>query len=68
MRFDGSSGRKPSAEARRYVYAVLATIIDNDMDGDQQWFLGGLEDDCDRRRVRKAAKAVEAEMIRKAKR
>jgi hypothetical protein len=67
MKFDGSSGRKPSAEARRYVYAVLATIIDNDMNGEQQWFLGGIDDDADRRRVRKAAKAVEAEMIRKGK-
>jgi hypothetical protein len=66
-KFDGSSGKKPSAEARRYVYAILAAMIDNDMSDTGQWFFGGLDNEVDRRRVRRAVKLVEAEMIRKGK-
>lgn len=64
-RFDGSSGRKPSAEARRYVYGVLATVIELD----SRWFVEPSDeslDEFDRRRVRVAMKLVRAEMQRKA--
>lgn len=65
MKFDGSSGRKPSAEARRYVYNVLATSIETDLGDHEGWLFGGLDDEVDRRRVKKAAKLVVAELLRK---
>ena len=67
MKFNGSSGRKPQTEARRYVYGVLATAIENDGEDMRGWLFGGLEDEVDRRRVEKAAKAVVKEFRRKAK-
>ena len=66
MKFNGSSGRKPQTEARRYVYAVLATAIEHDGDDIRGWLFGGLEEP-DRRRVEKAARAIVKELRRKAK-
>ena len=70
MIFDGGSGRRPSAEARRYVYGVLAQILDNELGPDEKegWIFGGVEDELDRRRLTKAVKAVQKEMRRKAER
>jgi hypothetical protein len=65
MMFDGSSGRRPSAEARRYVYMVLATSLDVDLQDPDGWMFGGMENEVDRRRVRKAAVLVIAELQRK---
>jgi len=67
MKFDGKSGRRPSAEARRYVYNVIATSIESDLRDDGGWLMGGLDEEVDRRRVTKAAKAVIKEMLRKGK-
>jgi hypothetical protein len=47
------------------VYRVLAASIENDVGDLEGWLLGGLEAEPDRRRVRKAAKAVVAELRRK---
>jgi hypothetical protein len=68
--FNGESGRKPQTEARRFVYNVLASILDNGQErGENGWFgLGPDGDEFDRRRLNKALDAVKAEMIRKAKR
>lgn len=68
LKFDGSSGRRPSAEARRYVLAVVATSIDNDLGDREGWLLGGLEEEPDRRRVRNEAKKMIARLQREAKR
>lgn len=65
MRFDGSSGRRPVTEARRYIYNVLATAIGTDLEDLEGWLLGGIDEESDRRRIRKAAKAVVAELRRK---
>lgn len=67
MMFDSSNGRgRPSAQARRYVYAVLASSLTDDLTNSEGWVFGGMEDEVDRRRARKAAKLVIAELIRKA--
>lgn len=59
---------KPSAEARRYVYAALANFLADDVDhAPTGWVLGPLDDEFDRRRVRIEAHKVVAEMRRKAK-
>jgi hypothetical protein len=65
--FDGSSGRKPQSEARRFVYACLATILDNGEErGEDGWFAMGPDgDEFDRRRLEKALDAVRNEMLRK---
>lgn len=67
MRFDGSSGKKPSAEARRYVYKTIAHFLTDDVDNaGGGWLLSGIDDEVDRRRIRKAAQAVAVMMRRKA--
>ncbi len=68
LKFSGESGRKPQTEARRYVYRIVAAMLANDGTDAEGWLLGGIEEDPDRRRVRKAAKAVADEMLRKGKR
>lgn len=68
LKFDGSSGRKPSAEARRYIYRVLATALETDMRDHEGWMRDGITNDFDLRRLRKAAKLVVAELIRKGRR
>lgn len=67
--FDGSSGRTPAAEARRYVYGCIAASLVNSTELTEGWYSPGDEaDEFDRRRLRKAIKAVYAEMCRKQKR
>lgn len=65
--FDGSSGRKPQTEARRWVYGVIATLLQNNQErGEHGWFaLGDDGDEFDRRRLNKALDAVCKEMERK---
>lgn len=65
MRFDGSTGHRPSTEARRYLYRVLAAVIDCEMRDPDGWFRGGIKNEFDTRRLRHAAKLVAAEMMRK---
>ncbi len=68
MRFNGSSGRKPSTEARRYVYACIAAALDNGTErSGGGWFgLGQDADEFDRRRLHRALNLVRDEMLRKA--
>ncbi len=67
--FSGSSGLKPQAEARRYVYAVLVSMLAEEIregnDRGEGWMFGGVDDPFDRRRLFKAIKAVASEMRRK---
>lgn len=65
MKFDGSSGRRPSAEARSYVYRVLAASLETDLVDRDGWMFGGIENDADRRRVRRAAEKVIKELLSK---
>ena len=63
--FDGSSGRRPSAEARRYVYRVLASSLDMDLKDPDGWVRGGIEKLADVRLAIEAARKIEAELRRK---
>jgi hypothetical protein len=65
LKFSGASGRRPQAEARSYVYSVIVAMLDNELGESQGWMFGGIEEEPDERRVRKAVKAVRAEMLRK---
>jgi hypothetical protein len=61
--------RKPQAQARRFIYRCIATALDNDAELSRGWFWPGEDEsitEADRRRIRKAAKAVYNEMLRKA--
>lgn len=69
MRFSGRQGMKPSAEARRYVYATLASFLEDDvLHAQGGWVIGPLDDEPDRRRARKEALKVVAELRRKSNR
>lgn len=67
MRFDGKTGMKPSAQARRHIYATLANFLEDDVTNDGAWALGLLDDEFDRRRARNEARKVVAELRRKSK-
>ena len=62
QRFDGRSGKKPQAEARRHVYRSLVCLID-DYGGA---IVGDIDDPFDRRRLDKAIAAVRKELQKKA--
>lgn len=70
LRFDGKS-RKPSAQARRYIYERLAVMLKEDMyqhpppDGGS-FVLRHIDNEFDERRVRKEAQKVISELHRKA--
>lgn len=70
LKFNGDFGRKPQAEARRYVYGVLVSMLANERrqgrENGEGWMFGGIEREEDRRRLHKALEAVEKEMERKA--
>jgi hypothetical protein len=66
LEFKGDSGRKPQAEARRYVYRVISMILDYELTDSDGWMFGGIEKEPDQSRLRKAIKAVRVEMLRKA--
>lgn len=65
LRFNGDNGRKPTTEARRYIYRVLAASLEEDMKDYQGWILGGIDQEPDRRRLHIVAKKVVAELLRK---
>jgi hypothetical protein len=65
QRFTGSTGLQPQAEARRYVYGVLWAMLDNEHPGDGGWIYGGIENEFDVRRLKKAVAAVQKELLRK---
>lgn len=67
LKFSGDSGRKPSAEARRYVYAVMASALETDLIDPEGWVRGGLGNEFDDRRAKSAARKVITELRRKAK-
>lgn len=67
MKFTNSNGRKPQTEVRKYVYNVLSQMLERELSPDENegWMFGGIEDDFDRRRLKKAIKAVISELRRK---
>lgn len=65
MIFTGKDGRKPSTEARRYVYRMLLNMLSHDNEDPHGWLWGGIEDDFDRRRLKIAIGKVKAELTRK---
>ncbi len=65
-KFNGNSGRKPQTEARKWVYGVLAIILDSEDEQTGRFDPGDDADEFDRRRIRKAVEAVKKEMTRKA--
>lgn len=68
LRFTGDSGRRPQAEARRYVYGVLATMLEHELTAEARdgWIFGGIEFDADRRRLRRAVRDVVKTLRRRA--
>lgn len=71
LRFNGGNGRKPSAQARRYVYQRLAIMLKEDMyqhppPAGGSFVLRHLDNEFDVRRVRKEAAKVISELSRKA--
>lgn len=68
MKFDGSSGRRPSAEARRYIYRCLASTLQNDAGDLSAGYLFDEEDleEVDIRRLKKEAQKVIHELRVKA--
>lgn len=65
LMFNGENGRKPTTEARRYIYRVLATALETDMTDHEGWILGGVDREPDRRRLHIVAKKVVKELLRK---
>lgn len=65
MRFDGKSGMKPIAEARRHVLRTLANFLEDDLTSDA-WVLGPLDDEFDRRRARNEAQKIVKALRRQA--
>lgn len=71
LRFNGTNGRKPSAQARRYIYERLAVMLKEDMyqhpppEGGS-FVLRHIDNPFDERRVRKEALKVISELHRKA--
>lgn len=65
--FNGSSGRTYQYEARRYVYRMLIPMLKNELRPEESggWMFGGITQEPDLRRLRKAIKAVIKEMQRK---
>lgn len=68
LKFDGASGLKPQTQARRYVYRIMVTMLENELESNERdgWMFGGIEQEPDVRRLTKAIKEVAAEMFRKA--
>jgi hypothetical protein len=65
LQFNSERGHTPSYEARRYIYRVLASALENDMTDPAGWILGGVEQEPDRRRLHIQAKRVIEELSRK---
>ena len=68
QQFTGASGMQPQAEARRYVYRIVESMLAHERPGDGGWIYGGIENEFDVRRLKKAVSAVRKEMLRKAER
>lgn len=73
LRFNGTHDRRPSAQARRYIYERLAVMLKGDMyqhpppEGGS-YVLRHIDNAFDERRIRNEAKKVISELHRKANR
>jgi hypothetical protein len=68
MKFTSANGRgMPRKQARRYVYNVLTMMLDYELTDREGWMFGGIDNECDRRRLKTAIRAVIREMTKKAK-
>jgi hypothetical protein len=65
MKFTKSNGTKPSTQARRYVYSILAAQLEFDIANGSEWMWREF-DEADSRRIINATKKIIAEMRRKA--
>lgn len=65
MMFDGRRGSRPSTQAHKYVYRVLASALMSDLTDSGGWVLGGMDEEVDRRRAKKEARKIIAELLRK---
>jgi hypothetical protein len=65
MEFTKSNGTKPSTQARRYVYRIVAELLDGDIANGSEWMWREF-DEADSRRIMNATKKIIAEMRRKA--
>lgn len=61
QKFDGNSGKRPQAEARRHVYRSLLCLMDDYGDA----IVGDIDDPFDLRRLDKATDAVRKELKKK---
>lgn len=66
-KFKGADGRKPSTEARRYVYRRISKLLEDELQEGIGWLWEGDDiDEFDRRRIHAAVYKVAAEMRKKA--
>ncbi len=65
LKFQSSIGRRAQTEARRYVYAILVAMLEHEHSDPDGWMFGGVENEVDQRRLHKAIRAVQKEMLRK---
>lgn len=67
LKFNSDAGRKPQTEARRYVYRVLGAMLDYELNPEERngWMFGGIDQEPDQRRLRKAIEAVKKELLSK---
>lgn len=65
--FNENNGRTSEAEAKRYVYRILSRMLIQELHPDEHggWMFGGIEEESDKRKLRRAIKIVIAEMDRK---
>ena len=71
LKFTSTNGNgRPSAQARRYVYGVLVAMLHSQLhhhpENVEGWMFGGIENDADRRRVKRAIERLQKEFSRKA--
>jgi hypothetical protein len=66
--FEGKDGRTPEEEAKRYIYAVLASSLMEDLNDLGGWVFGGMDNKADRALAREAAKVVLKSLRRNSKR
>ncbi len=70
LKFNGAHGTKPSTQARSYVRGVLATMLDAAIRSEDEhtryWFLGGITEEPDQRRVLGAMRRLQEQLRHRA--
>jgi hypothetical protein len=62
LKFTSEGGRRAQTEARRYVYRMVQAMLEHELTDSEGWVFGGIQQEPDERKLKRAVRDVMNEM------